>query len=353
MKKLLFSLSFSLLACMALFNACSTDVELYADYKDIPVIYGLIDATQDTNYVRINRAFSGNNDNPINANEVALIADSCNYPGKLDAKIIEYKSGYGNNFVPTGRVMVLVTVTIHDKEEGVLYAPDQKVYYTAERFNVNTSNTRYKYRLEVLKNNDTISAETGVVGGEEFRIITNVVPFLANPQPINSTSKITFKPSDYAVFYDVKMVFHYKERHGDNEVEKQVRWDFGPRSIDELDYDDVQKCYFLKYLDVSLFSLLEEAIGGDTVINSNHPNVQRYFDNKPIEIMIAAGGDELYNYIQVNSVSGYSQTVPDYTNIKGGYGVFSSRINITKSVPISGRAQTDLYEKRSWGFIQQ
>ena len=55
MKKLFLSLS--LLACMAFFNACSTDVELYADYKDIPVVYGLIDATTDTNFVRINRAF--------------------------------------------------------------------------------------------------------------------------------------------------------------------------------------------------------------------------------------------------------------------------------------------------------
>ena len=55
MKKLFLTLS--VLACMAMFNACSTDVELYADYKDIPVIYGLLDATADTNYVRINRAF--------------------------------------------------------------------------------------------------------------------------------------------------------------------------------------------------------------------------------------------------------------------------------------------------------
>ena len=110
MKKLFLSLS--LLACMAFFNACTTDVELYADYKDIPVVYGLIDATTDTNFVRINRAFSSSNDNPINAYEVALIADSCNYPGKLDARIIEYKLGFGNQYSPTGRVIVLDTMTM-------------------------------------------------------------------------------------------------------------------------------------------------------------------------------------------------------------------------------------------------
>ena len=72
-----------------------------------------------------------------------------------------------------------------------------------------------------------------------------------------------------------------------------------------------------------------------------------------MKIFLSAGGSELYNYIQVNSQTGYSQTIPDYTNINGGYGVFSSRINLVKEVAISGRAQADLYGKLSWGFVQQ
>ena len=81
MKKLFLSLS--VLAVVLGFNACSTDVDLYADYKDTPIIYGLLDASVDTNYIRINRAFSGSNENHIDATEVALIEDSCNYPGKM------------------------------------------------------------------------------------------------------------------------------------------------------------------------------------------------------------------------------------------------------------------------------
>ena len=119
MKKLFLSLS--LLAAVMVFNACSTDVELYADYKDIPIIYGLLDASQDTNFFRINRAFSGNNEHPINANEVALIADSCNYPGKLRAYIVEYKESYGGNYTSTGDTVLLDTITVHDKQEGVFY----------------------------------------------------------------------------------------------------------------------------------------------------------------------------------------------------------------------------------------
>ena len=347
MKKLLLSLS--LLACVAFFSACSTDVELYADYKDIPVIYGLIDATKDTNYVRINRAFSSSNDNPINAHEVALIEDSCNYPGKLDARIIEYKLGFGNQYNPTGRVFVLDTVTIHDKDTGVFYSPNQKVYYTTETFNVNTGSAHYKYRLVVNKDNDTIAAETGVVGGSEFRILTTMGTFMSDPS--ENSAKVSFKPADNAVFYHVKMVFNYREKHGSIEEGKQVVWNFGTKSIDELTYED--GFYFVTYGVNSLFNLLEEAIGGDTVVDTNHPHVERYFDQYPLEIMIAAGGEELYNYIQVNSqAGGWSQTVPDYTNIVGGYGVFSSRINKYQPARISSRAQLDLYDK-PWGFKQQ
>lgn len=344
MKKLFLSLS--LLACLAFFNACSTDVELYADYKDIPVVYGLIDATADTNFVRINRAFSSSNDNPINAYEVALIADSCNYPGKLDARIIEYKLGFGNQYSPTGNVFVLDTMTIHDKDTGIFYAPHQKVYYTTKTFRQDTENARYKYRLAIYKGNDTITSETGVVGGENFRILTGMTSFV--PDSTANTAKISFKSANNTAFYDVKMYFNYREKRGATEVNKQVKWDFGTKSVDELYYDDQQKCYYVTYGMNSLFNLLERAIGSDTI------GVTRYFDEEPIEIIIAAGGEELYNYIQINAqAGGLSQSIPDYTNINGGYGVFSSRINKSRNARISSLAAAGLYGKTAWHFVQQ
>ena len=341
MKKLFLTLS--VLACMAMFNACSTDVELYADYKDIPVIYGLLDATVDTNYVRINRAFSSSNDHPINAYEVALIADSCNYPGKLDARIIGYKIGFGNQYMPFDTIY-LDTMTIHDKDMGIFYAPHQKVYYTTEQFRQNANGADYRYSLVVYKGNDTITSETSIVGGENFKILTFQTSFISDST--SNTAKISFKPADNAAFYDVKMFFNYKEKRGSTMENKQVKWDFGTKSIDELSYED--GTYVVSYGMNSLFQLLEKAIGSDTI------GVTRYFDEKPIEIVIAAGGEELYNYVQINSqAGGLSQSVPDYTNVNGGYGVFSSRINKSRTAMISGRAASDLYGKTAWHFVQQ
>lgn len=354
MKKLLFS--FSLLACLIGFNACSTDVDLYADYKDIPVVYGLLNAASDTNYVRINRAFSGSNDNHIDANEVALIADSCNYPGKLNAYIIEYKHVYGGAYQPTGDTVMLDTTTIRNKEEGIFYAPNQKVYFTNGKtidnkplFGNNSANAKYKYKLLVFKDNDTISAETGIVGGENFKIATYSLNFKAEPS--DKFGKIKFTAAENAVFYDMEFVFTYHESiNGGPMVDKQVSHSCGTKSIDEMSAEN--GVFFFTYSDNILFNLLENAIGADTVMDVNHPNVVRTFDKYPIQIRLAAGADELYNYIKVNSQTGFSQTIPDYTNVTGGYGVFSSRINLTSDVQISAGTQVDLYGK-PWGFVQQ
>jgi len=348
MKKLFLSLS--LLAGLVFFNACTTDVELYSDYKDIPIIYGLLDASQDTNFIRINRAFSGNNDHPINASEVALIADSSNYPGKLRAYIVKYVQGYGGHYQPSGDTLELDTITIHDKEEGVFYSPNQKVYWTNKPLNVNSDAAKYKYKIFVYKGNDTITAETNMVGGDNFKITTESLGFMAEENDF--TSKVKFTLADNAVFYDIKMVFYYRESvNGGPMTDKQVSYSFGVKTIDDL-YQENDRVYYVTYGSNTLFNLLEDAIGGDTIINENHPNVFRYFDERPMKIFLSAGGDELYNYIQINSQTGYAQTVPDYTNINGGYGVFSSRINLVKDVLISASTQRDLYGK-PWGFVQQ
>lgn len=340
MKKLF--LSFSVLACLAFFASCSTKVDLYADYKDIPIIYGLIDATQDTNYVKIVRAFSGSDDASINANEVALIADSCNYPGKLNAYIVQYESNYGDEYYPTGDTIFLDTITIHDKEEGAFYAPNQKVYYTTRAFRANTATRHFKYRLEIPKGNDTVVSETGVVGGENFQIFTSKVDFVSEAN--DKTSKITFRKADNAVVYYLKMQFFYREIKQGVETVKEVHQAFPAMAADDMMAEN--DIYTIKYSQNLLFVLLESAIGGDTL------NVTRYFGD--FYLSLAAGGEELYNYIQVNQqAGGFSQTIPDYTNIHGGYGVFSSRVNLEKKVGLTPRTQIDLIGKSGWGFRQQ
>ncbi|MCQ2320183.1 MAG: hypothetical protein MJZ91_02490 [Bacteroidales bacterium] len=332
------------------FSSCSTKVDLYAGYKDIPVVYGLIDVTQDTNYVKIIRAFSGSDDASINAEEVAMIPDSNNYPGKLDVRFYEYRCREtGSSYSPTGRVIVLDTITIHSKVPGSFYYPDQKVYYTTERFNADEqeghSRYKYKYRLEIVKGNDTISSETSLVGGDGFRITTINVDFVPTSE---AQSKITFFSAANAYLYEISMEFNYKEKHPHQDtICKKVEWSLGTYHYNELHCTEysTSKQYDLPYNHATLFNLLSSRIGGDTL------NVTRIIGD--FNIKIAAGGNELYNYIQVNEPSSsFAQNVSDYTNIAGGYGVLSSRINISKKVNLSANTITTLIDKSGWGFKQ-
>lgn len=339
---------------IAFFASCSTDVDFYAEYRDVPIIYAMLDHRADTNYVKITRAFCGTNDNPVNAHEVALVYDSCNYPGKLDACIIELVCSPGGSYQPTGRVFVLDTITIHHKEEGVFYSPDQLLYYTTEQFRQGSNGNKYKYRLVLVKpDGDTVTAQTSMVGNEDFRILSSKATFQLAPS--DAMEKITFKADGAAPLYEVKMQFNYSEQRGNQEEKwKYVRRSFGTRSISE--YPHVSGSSNTLYLEYSvnwLFNALANAIGGDTIVDSNHPNIIRHIGD--FVVSISAGGEELFIYYSANQAQNDSpmSLVSVYSNIDGGYGLFSSRTTVAKTASLSNTAIRDLFSVTAWGFKEQ
>lgn len=340
-----------LIAC---FSSCSTRVDLYADYNDVPIVYAMLNSRADTNYVKIIRAFCGTNEHPIDASEVALIADSNSYPGKLDARIVEFRSTYGNNYMPTGRVIELDTVTIHNKETGTFYAPDQKLYYTSEKLQNNTDSNKYKYRLVVVKpDGDSLTAETCMVGDEDFSIMTSTMHF--QEATTDELGVIMFRADGVAALYEVTMQFNYHEQlAGQAMKQKNVRRSFGVRALSNYKkLEGSENSYFLEYSKNWLFIELKEAIGSDTIVNPNHPNVIRYIDN--FVISISAAGDELYYYYvscdaQENNLGG---VVSPISNVEGGLGLFSSRTTIQREARLSLYTKIDLMGMNSWGFVEQ
>lgn len=349
MKKILFFLSTIII--LGFLSSCSTDVDLYAEYRDIPIVYAMLNPKVDTNYVKITRSFCGTNDDPINAKEVALIADSSNYPGKLDAHIIELKSTNGYLYEPTGRVISLDTITLHEKKEGTFYAPDQRFYYTTEPFNTGMNKVKYKYRLVVVKpDEDSLTAQTGIVGNAEFAIMTGGVGFQMNPT--NEVRKIMFRADDFASLYEISFQFNYREQKaGHGMKKKNINRNFGSRTIDEFHkLEGTDNCYYMEYSVNWLFNALAIAIGGDTIVDPNHPDVTRYMDD--FIISISAAGDELTNYYYATQAQMNSpmSLVTTYTNIEGGYGLFSSRTKIERIAQLSANTKRELFGMTSWGF---
>ena len=54
---------------------CSTDIDLTAPYERTPVVFSLLEAAQDTQWVRINRTWLGDG----NQFEAAMVQDSSEY----------------------------------------------------------------------------------------------------------------------------------------------------------------------------------------------------------------------------------------------------------------------------------
>lgn len=341
MKKIQFFLSLTVL--MGFLASCSTKVDLYADYKDIPVIYGLLDATKDTNYVKIVRAFSGSDEATVDATQVALIADSCNYPGKLNAKIYRYKHAFGGTYNLDGTIE-LDTMTIHDKDSGTFYFPNQRVYYATSGIKPNTDYDTYKYRLEIVKGTDTISSETGIVGGSSFAITNVTLDFVLEETTDNV--KIFFRPAANAAVYHMELDFRFKKTIGGVSTFHTIHQSFGMRSVESLGMENGDT-YFVSCDKNLLFDLLSVARANDDQLHTTYT----YDPRNSLTVSLAAGGDELYNYIVINQgAGGLSQSIPDYTNINGGYGVFSSRVNIKKTVKLGYRAQADM---TTFGFTPE
>ena len=341
MKKIILSfLLFFLLG--SVFTNCSTEVDLYTDYKDITVIYGLLDIQSDTNYVRISKAFIG----PGDANEIALIDDSSNYPRKLDARIIEYRaSASGGNYVQT-RVLPLDTMTIHNKKPGTFYSPNQLVYFTKERINRNTDAHQYMYELLVDRGDTVLSAKTGVVGGGNFRIANNLLDF----KEASGTNTVSWFPSPNAEMYEVYFTFNFNEINSSGQTfERSISWKVGTYPVSSLTLVNNNK-YSVSYSKNALFRELE-----DFFEHNNTPNIVKrtVLGTTPMTITISAGGVDLYNFITVNSPSSsIVQIIPEYTNVIGGYGVFSSRTSISTPVGIKNTLLELRKKHPDWLFEQ-
>ena len=58
-----------------LFLSCETEVDVNASWEDVTVVFGLLDQSQNEQYIRVNKAFLGSE----SAMNMASVADSINY----------------------------------------------------------------------------------------------------------------------------------------------------------------------------------------------------------------------------------------------------------------------------------
>lgn len=308
---------------LIMLNSCSTDVDNFADYKDITIVYGMLETGVDTTFVKITKAFLG----PGNALLIARIPDSSNYPGKLEVQLL---GKVGSNNLPP---ITLDTITIHNKLAGdsVFYFPNQKVYYTRAALNPNAT-----YTLTINRPGGQVTSSTNMVNNFAILQPTNRINFAATaPSLIRWNSAVNGKR------YEVKMVFHYEELVPGiaDTLKKTLTWNLGMRKSESLNGGETLE---ISYLGEEFYNRL----GGQM---TNQLNVRRFAG--PVDVIIACAGDELSTYIDVNSPNNsVVQERPQFTNIVNGTGIFSSRRTVVRTYRLSVQSEVKLVEDYNWGF---
>lgn len=322
MKNLQIIFAAVLLSVMGL--SCSTDVDLYADYKDITIVYGLLDDAADTTFIKVTKAFLG----PGNALVIAQNPDSSNYAEKLDVKL---KGKKGNNDLPE---ITLDTITIHNKLAGdsVFYFPSQLLYYTTAALDPLAT-----YQLVINRGDKEVTASTSMVEPFSVSYPTNRISFSATVP-----AQLRWGSAKNGKRYEVNLVFHYRELAPGSQdtINKTMNWYLGTSKSATLDGGEQLD---VSYLGEEFYNRLGQEL--DDILN-----VKRWAGE--VDVIVSAGGDQLSTFIDVNAPSNsIVQELPEYTNVENGYGIFSSRRNATKTYRLAVQSETKLVENFDWGFI--
>ncbi len=326
MKKVFILFTF-IVTGVLLLNRCSNEVDLYADYKDITIVYGILNASDDTAWIKITKAFSG----PGNALVIAQNPDSSNYPYKLNATLTGRVNS--NDLTP----IILDTTTIYHKLEGdsIFYYPKQLMYFTTEPLNVNAT-----YTINIDVNGQTTNAETPLIGNFSITYPFNTMDFMFDHE-------IKWNSVKNAKRYEVTTIFNYKEflpGTYEDTLNLQINLvSIYSNSVQVSKDTDGGENMELPYTGDSFFAELENKL-------EDIPNVQRWSGS--VDVIISAGSEVLHYYIEINEAAAGSllQELPNYTNINNGTGVLASRHSVIKSTRLSGATERTLVEDYDLGF---
>lgn len=283
-------------------NSCSNDVDINASYKEIIVVYGLLDTNEDTTYLKINKAFLGDD----NALIMAQVPDSSEFIEKLNVKV--WEDGNESN------AFSFDTITITNKEAGTFYNPNQIIYYSAFQPEVDK-----EYHLQVIYKDKEVTSITNT-----FSFIRSDITLPNNNKKIgylndNTSYPVAWNRKDESPRYDVVIRFHFKELW-ENSPDTVYRYYDWYKSTAKVFSGAEGEVY---YSGSAFFNALDAYVPYDDPATEAKV-LQRF--SSTIEYYVAAGGLELNAYMEVNEPSSsIIQDRPAYSNITNGVGIFSCR----------------------------
>jgi hypothetical protein len=297
------------LFALALFSSCTTDFDLEAEWQSIPVAYGFFSVQDTAHYLRLEKAFL---EPGGNAFQIAQIADSIYY----DDVLVQVEK------VESGEVFTLEEVDAaqegYFKEEGV-FATDPHILYklSAEAAGFQPGDD---VRLLIDRGDGLpiVTADTriaGIVDSIRTTPSINIAKWL-----YTQNMRFGWSTDPENKIFDLRLVVKYREFLPDSQEPtlKELEWVVDDAVIN----DDNDNQIFYEVSGLSFYNYLGQ----------NIPEVDgavRFLD--VVDMYVTGAGDELFEFLRVaqaNSGITSAQSIPVYTNLSEGRGIFTSRYQL-------------------------
>jgi hypothetical protein len=295
-----------ILMVLAGFLSCRNELDVMAPYKDIPVVYCLLNPKDSVNYLRLEKSFLGAD----NAYEMAQVTDSLYYK---DAVVLLERWSDGQKKETT----TLEFTSIPVRDPGIFTHDPNFLYRMPTPV---SGNSEYRLNIRVPSTGAEVSAVTWTV--TDFKVIKpesykKNLPFSS----YDNYQTVEWITAPHTRIYHLVIRFHYLEVANRDTVNLSVDWSIGhyiskAGNGGEVITAEILHRNFYKWLGNRLE---KPAIG-----------VQRLATKKAIDFLFTVGGEELYTYMEIyKDDSGLPIEKPVFTNIVNGIGLFSSRFQQT------------------------
>lgn len=306
----------------SLLTSCEVDFSPNAEWKEVPVVYCILNQDEDTTWARVQKCYLGEND----LNSYTNISDSMNYSeGAIEVKLLQWKGRQmaNNLLVREGDAPIAefnLDYTEKLKDDGVFGYKMQPLYACKTKGKLDSNSV---YQLVVIKTEtgDTLAkSETSLLGGN--RTLKTINGFYQGSRNWlfkfagRGNCTITWDTWLRSRLYQPWIRFYYKS----NGEEKYV----------DINCSDVINGGRSSVLSVnvsqgSYFADIKTALQDD-------PAPKQYVHH--VDITIDACGEDLKAYLaSIRAINNGSQNTQIYTNIDNGVGVFSARRTMTVTVP--------------------
>lgn len=290
-----------------LFNGCKTDVDVIAPYREMAVVYGLLDVSQPIQYVKINKVFLGKGD----AYAMAQVPDSSNFnPDDMNIVMEKYS---GSNFIES---FPLFDTIIPDANPGDFSKEKNIIYATRQPLQ---SDLTYKLKIENKKTGYKAEATTNIIKKIAIDAGGGTFSFVGPDNKYSIGTNIKWTSQLNGKIYEVIFRFFYKEfKNGNDTVIKSIDWAFTPQySASSLGGEDMKKTIKGEEFFVFLKSVKSAYFSDNTVKRIAWRG----------QTIITTAGEDFQIYKDLNApYSSNFQEKPIYTNVQNGLGIFNTRM---------------------------